>query len=371
MSVGEDLGIRELSVEFTVLHSHQYRVPIGLGHDRMLSSVLGLGSAQGLQASYSWMSSACHHPMRRLVMRIGVQRFGALVRPFWRSVVLWNREGCTDLSAAFAYHTLQSLLPILLIALSFIAWFLGRDAVLVEQLREALLGVLPAQSAVILEGALAGFIRQSGGAGVLGLGVLVFTASNAYLALSRGADRLWWPGAAHGRERSWLAALRHQLQLRLKAMALLALLSLLFVLDQRVSRVPLHAPAGVRQWLKINLPLVQDWQQQVNAGVDVLVSFTLSFLAAQLLLWMLPTRPVRWNLLFPGAGFIASALTLLNLLLGRILFDLGQRFQAYGVVGGVLVFSLWVWMVGAILYYGQCLSITLSRRQDGRVGQLT
>ncbi|MCP9927221.1 YihY/virulence factor BrkB family protein [Cyanobium sp. CH-040] len=303
-----------------------------------------------------------------------VQRLRALVRPFWCALLLWNREGCTDLSAAFAYHTLQSLLPILLIALSFIAWFLGRDEVLVDQLLDQLVGIVPASTLELLESSLAGFIRQSAGAGVLGLGVLVFTASNAYLALSRGADRLWWQGATHRFERSWVSALRHQFQLRLKAMALLAVLSLLFVLDQRVSRVsrvPFPAPAALKQWLDSNLPVLQGWQQQVTAGVDVLVSFALSFLAAHLLLWMLPSRPVRWNLLFPGAAFIASALTLLNLLLGRILLALGQRFQAYGVIGGVLVFSLWVWMVGAILYYGQCLSITMGRRQDGVAGQLS
>jgi membrane protein len=279
---------------------------------------------------------------------------------------LWNKEDCTDLSAAFAYHTLQSLLPILLIALSFIAWFLGQDDLLAGQLHDALLGILPPQSLPALERALAGFVRQSAGAGLLGLLVLVFTASNAFLALSRGADRLWWQSQPHGCNWSWIRAVRHQLQLRFKAMALLALLTLLFVLDQRVARAPLNAPASLKQWLSLHMSPVQSWQQPVTAGVDVLVSFALSFTAAHILLWMLPSRHVRWSFLLPGAAFIASALTMLNLLLGRLLLHLGNRFQAYGVVGGILVFTLWVWMVGAILYYGHCLSITMATRQDGQ-----
>ncbi|MEO1003044.1 MAG: YihY/virulence factor BrkB family protein [Cyanobacteria bacterium J06638_7] len=294
-----------------------------------------------------------------------VQSFVALVRPFWRALLMWNRQGCPDLSAAFAYYTLQSLLPILLIALSFIAWILGRDAVLVSQLSEAMLDFVPAQSLPDLERALVGFVRQSAGAGVLGLVVLVFTASNAFLALSRGADHLWWNGDPHKGNDSWLVALRHQFQVRFKAMALLALFSLLFILDQRVSRGPLQVPAPIQDWLSIQLPFIQGWQQPVGAGVDVVVSLALSFTAAQLLLWLLPSRHVRWSLLLPGAVFIASVLTLLNQLLGRILIHLSERFQAYGVVGGVLVFSLWVWMVGAIVYYGQCLSIAMGRRQDG------
>ena len=57
---------------------------------------------------------------------------------------------------------------------------------------------------------------------------------------------------------------------------------------------------------------------------------------------------------------ITNSLTLLNLLLGRSLVALGLRFQAYGVVGGVLVLTLWVWLVGAVLYFGQCFSVVLS-----------
>lgn len=304
-------------------------------------------------------------------MKRAMPSLPAVARPFWRALKLWNREGCADLSAAFAYYTFQSLLPILLIALSVIGWVLGRDLQLIGQFRESLLSFLPPQSLTVLERALEGFIRQSAGAGVLGLVVLVFTASNAFLALSRGADRLWWRGDPHLGKQSWFRAIRHQLQLRLKAMALLVLFSLLFMLDQRVSRVPLHAPTSVKQWLSTQVPFMQGWQQPVSAGVDVVVSLALSFVAAQLLLWLLPSRHVRWTLLLPGAAFIASVLTLLNQLLGRILFLLSDRFQAYGVVGGVLVFSLWVWMVGAILYYGQCLSIATGRRQDGHRGHFS
>ena len=48
--------------------------------------------------------------MRRLVRRLSpVGRFSRLL---WRAYRLWDREDCVDLSAAFAYHTLQSLFPI-------------------------------------------------------------------------------------------------------------------------------------------------------------------------------------------------------------------------------------------------------------------
>jgi membrane protein len=70
----------------------------------------------------------------------------------------------------------------------------------------------------------------------------------------------------------------------------------------------------------------------------------------------------------PGALLIGGSLTFLNLALGRVLVTLGVRFQAYGLVGGILVLSLWVWLVGVILYYGQCLCVVLDRRPRVRIG---
>jgi len=35
------------------------------------------------------------------------------------------------------------------------------------------------------------------------------------------------------------------------------------------------------------------------------------------------------------------------------------------VVGGILALTLWVWLVGVILYYAQCLSVVMARRSHG------
>jgi len=94
---------------------------------------------------------------------------------------------------------------------------------------------------------------------------------------------------------------------------------------------------------------------------------TLAVGASLFLLWVLPSRRIRWRPLLPGALLIGISLTFLNFALGRLLVALGVRFQAYGLVGGVLVLSLWVWLVGVILYYGQCLCVVLDRRHRVRM----
>ena len=57
-----------------------------------------------------------------------------LLRSLWRAYERWSRCDCVDLSAAFAYYTLQSFFPILLISLSVASWFLGKQQGLNDQI---------------------------------------------------------------------------------------------------------------------------------------------------------------------------------------------------------------------------------------------
>ena len=44
----------------------------------------------------------------------------------------------------------------------------------------------------------------------------------------------------------------------------------------------------------------------------------------------------------------------------KSILSLGARFQAYGFIGGFLVLTLWVWLLGVILYFGQCWSVVIA-----------
>ena len=60
-----------------------------------------------------------------------------------------------------------------------------------------------------------------------------------------------------------------------------------------------------------------------------------------------------------GALLIGVSLTGLNIALGSSLISLGARFQAYGIIGGFLVLTLWVLVVGVVLYYGVAFSVVV------------
>ena len=287
----------------------------------------------------------------------------------WRAARLWMRHDCVDLSAAFAYHSLQSVLPALLIALSVAARVLGRQEGLVDALLSSASHWLPPASLLAFESVVERFLRQGFGAGLFGFLLLMLTASNAYLTLQRGADRLWWQRPFDLPNLSWRRLVLRYVRLRLKAVALVGLIGLFIAADQLITSRRLLGSLDLLDAVLQLMPQALPWQRPVTLGLDVLVSLLLTFAGALLFLWLLPSRRIPWRPLVPGATLASLALTLLNLMLGRALFALGLRFQAYGVVGGILLLTLWVWLVGVILYYAQCFAITLAPRnlprQDG------
>jgi len=296
---------------------------------------------------------------------LAAPKIGAILLPFWRAYSLWMRLDCVDLSAAFAYHLLQSVFPILLIILAIAGRLLGEQIEIQDRLLDLAYQLLPDSALPLLRETFLRLARQGLGAGLLGGVVLVMTASNAYLTLQRGADRIWW-NRPHGFDGlAWPVLVGRYFTLRLKALFLVALCALVVVVDQSFSTIRLLGSTGLRSWLISSLPITLSMQRPVSASMDLLISLGLAFVGSLVLLWLLPSRRIRLRPLLPGALLISIVLTLLNLALGRILVALGLRFQAYGVVGGVLLLSLWVWLVAAVFYYAQCLCLVLERRRRG------
>jgi membrane protein len=284
----------------------------------------------------------------------------------WHAYLLWLRTDCIDLSAAFAYHTLQSFFPALLIGLSMASRWLGRDRDLLEQLLHLIGQIFPISFQPVVEETLTRFLRQGVGAGLLGSLLLAFSANNIYLSLQRGADRLWWNRPLDIESLSARQVVVRFITLRLKALLLLLFVGPLIVLDQWISNIRLLSFGFVRSWIDPLLPAFLRAGVSVSLGLDISISLVIAILVSLALLWWLPSRRIPLAPLVPAAALAGSGITLLNLLLGRSLFALGLRFQAYGVVGCILLFTLWIWFLGAIIYYGHCFAVVRSRRLHGR-----
>jgi membrane protein len=295
--------------------------------------------------------------LNKLQLRLSRSRW----RRLWQAYRLWDRHDCIDLSAAFAYHTLQSIFPILLIALAVAGRILGR----IDGLSEQLIGLadqfLPASVVPMVASTLAKLVRQGIGAGVLGVVFLLISSTNAYLSLKRGADRLWGLRPVLHPPDHWWQPVQRFIWVRIEAAGLVLLIGFFVVLDQLTTSLRLLRPGSWRLQIQQLLPQDLHLWSPVPALFDFVLSLGLAFGLAYGVLALLPSRRMADANFLPGAVLIATVLTLLNAAVGRSVLSLGASFQAYGVIGGVLLLSLWVWLVALVLYFGIALSVVISR----------
>ena len=285
-----------------------------------------------------------------------------IIKSLWGACERWSKSDCIDLSAAFAYYTLQSFFPILLISLSIASWFLGKQEGLDQQIISVAAQILPPSVVELVETTLFKLIDQGFGAGILGAMFLLFTAGNAYLSLQRGSDRLWEDELPSRRINSaWQEQASRFLRNRIEAFLIVFFIGFLMVLDQisaNLRMIPTTVLENITNSSNyfsefiIKLPLLQ-----VGQFALPLVGFSLMALLLQALL---PSRKVPLRPLLPGSILIGIGLTTLNLAVSKSILSLGARFQAYGFIGGFLVLTLWVWLLGVILYFGQCWSVVIA-----------
>jgi len=252
----------------------------------------------------------------------------------WRAYERWSKCDCVDLSAAFAYYTLQSFFPILLISLSVESWFLGKQQGLDQQIIALAAQVLPPSVVGLVDSTLVKLVNQGFGAGILGAMFLMITAGNAYLTLQRGADRLWEDVLPIKSKPDPLKIQAFRfIRNRVEAFFVVLLVGFLMVLDQisaNIRMIPeavLEDLANTTPWIEsaiTKIPVLQ-----VGQFILPLIGFSTM---ALLLQGLLPSRRVPLKPLIPGALMIGTLLTILNLAVSRSILSLGSRFQAYGFI---------------------------------------
>ena len=285
-----------------------------------------------------------------------------IVKSLWGACERWSKSDCIDLSAAFAYYTLQSFFPILLISLSIASWFLGMHEGLDQQIISIAAQILPPSVVELVETTLFKLIDQGFGAGILGAMFLLFTAGNAYLSLQRGSDRLWEDELPSRRVNSdWQEQASRFLRNRIEAFFIVFFIGFLMVLDQISANLRMIPTTVLENILNSSNVLSNFFMKfpllQVGQFAFPFVGFSLMALLLQALL---PSRKVPLQPLIPGSVLIGIGLTSLNLAVSKSILSLGVRFQAYGFIGGFLVLTLWVWLLGVILYFGQCWSVVIT-----------
>jgi membrane protein len=269
-----------------------------------------------------------------------------------------------NMAASLAYYALFSLFPLLLVTLSLLGYVASPGSDVQADILTLAAASLPASAYEVVQDALASLTENRGSVGLFGFVTLLLGASGFFGALDRALDKVWATGEepprAGGIVKAVLSAVRE------KALAFaLVLGSVLLVLLSTVANLVLGtllelagdfaAPAGL-SWADVALA----------QAAQVAVSFVVLAIVLALLYRVLPSASVAWGDVWPAA-VVASLLflALQRLVVGGVI-NLGGNYQAYGVIGGVMLLLFWLYLSLQVLLLGAELSCAFAERHGSR-----
>jgi membrane protein len=273
---------------------------------------------------------------------LGVQR----VRPvaiLAEAGVRWVDDACYRMGASLAFFALFSLLPLVLVTMAVLGFFLGDDPATRERLIDSLAGVLSAQSRVLLDASLASLqshVAARGVGAVVGAATLVFGASGVFSELETSLNTIWRvpPPPAAGLRAAILRALRD----KATSFATVAGAGAVLFVSLLVT-TGLKSLAGSPDR---TLPDAVAWRI-----VDEIASVGLATLLFAIVFRMLPRTEVAWRDVLGGAFLTALLFAVLKYLLAWYLGDIGS-YAAYGAIGAVLALLSWIYLVSLIVFFG-------------------
>lgn len=248
----------------------------------------------------------------------------------------WSTDQASQLAAALAYYTAVSIAPLLVLVVVLVGFFLGKQAAqsqLIAQLRSAV-GPQGAQFLqTVLENAAQPTLASL--AGLLSLLTLLWGSTSVFSQLQSSLNAIWNVTPKPGR--SWWTVLKE----RFLSFSLVIGIAFLLLISLVLSAVLTGLSTAAHDWLP-----GADWLWEV-------INFVISFLVITGLFAaiykVLPDAEIRWRDVWPGAAVTALLFTIGKFLLGLYLAHAGS---AYGAVGSLAVFLLWVYYAAQILFLG-------------------
>lgn len=259
----------------------------------------------------------------------------------------WQRDDCGNLAAALAFHGLFSLFPILLAILSVLGALLGPNTLVLQSLQSIAERYLPTHVHPLIADTLATLHTNSFGAGVLGFGLLLYSASNLFAVLTGAVNKIWhvheFQPAPQSLQRVILNFVLNRIWALVWVFGVVALL-LVSLLSSILIRLLLKWVAQVPQ---LNL-------FETAQVLQVLASLLILTIVMSLLLKRLPATRVYWRDVGLAGGLTALLLVFLQQLISNSVLVIGGGYLSYGVIGNVMILLLWIYFTCQI-FLGGCV----------------
>ena len=272
---------------------------------------------------------------------------GQLLLATWKA---WRKDEATVLAAALAYFASVSIAPLLVLVVALVGLFFGRQAAqdqVIAQVRNVV-GDQGSQFFVtVLDNARQPTLASA--AGILSFGLLLWGSTNVFTQLHNALNRIWLVGNAPGGVRS---------SVRGRLLAFAMVLGAAFLLF--VAMVLSTTLAALGQLGALLLPGA-DWIWQLG---NYLAMFIVSMPLFAIIFKVVPDAHIAWRDVLLGAAVTAILFVAGNFVLGLYLAHAGS---AYGAVGSLAVFLLWVFYSAQIFFFGAEFAKVYSHRYGSGV----
>ena len=249
-----------------------------------------------------------------------------------------NDQGL-KLSAALSYYTIFSLAPMLLVMITVLSIFFGRDAIQ-GQVFQQISGLVGADAAAQLQDILknAELSNKSGVAAAIGIGTLLLGATGVFAEIQSSINYIWSIEARP--EKGWLKYLKT----RLISFSLILTLGFLLIVTLGVNAlVDLLSARLERYFSEASIIFFYI--------LNIAIALTIITVLFAVIFKVLPDGKLRWKECFVGAGFTAVLFALGKFLIS---FYIGQSNlgATYGASASIIILLSWVYYSSIILYFG-------------------
>ena len=253
----------------------------------------------------------------------------------------WYKHKAPRLSAALAFYTALSLAPLLIIVIAVAGFFFGQQAAQ-GQIVWQIEGLVGHTSAVAIEGVIDGARKPVTGsvAAMLGIGILLFTATTVVAELRDSLNTIWEVPVA---ELQGLKSILSFVRERFFSFALVLGVGFLLLVSLVINAG--LAAAGTALAGHVSIP---EWIAQATSTIASLIVAASLF---GLVYKIVPDVDLEWRDVALGA-FITSLLFntgkfLVGMYLGKASFA-----STYGAAGSLVVCLFWVYYSALIFFLG-------------------
>ncbi len=263
----------------------------------------------------------------------------------WRALVKYDETDGEQRAASFAYYAFFAMFPLIVLFITIGTSFLGDKETATSTIIAYVSKYIPleTQDTTVVITTISGVVKSRKSAGLIAFAVLVWSALRFFQALVHGVNRAWGT-----KEYSWW---RLPIKNFLMTMILASALLLGVVVPNIVNQVQAFYRKHSSEF-GLDFGFVSYLFEFAKLAIPLLVLFY----GMSMFYKFAPRRRTLFREVWSAALFVTISLEILQRLFTLYTKNIGNFNALYGTFGSVVALLLWIYLSGAIIILGGCLS---------------